>query len=861
MAQRHHCRSPRRLEMLRRSSALNGIEFLEVLDGEAVVARVEPGSLEAAPVPAEKMRQRTLMVRFVHELADAIDTGTVVLEGGVRLTNIRVQWAWPADRIPADHVFEEEGEAYREWADARPERTLVVRLASWGDFDTYRLCIRFASDAAAYAAGFDPRSLCIDFNFKVECPTALDCRVEHACPELTPPSPEIDYLEKDFEGFRRVMLDRLARTSPRWIDRNPGDLGITLVELLAYAADHLSYYQDAVATEAYLGTARQRISLRRHARSLDYFIDEGANARAWVTLEVDEAVEVLRGERFWTRVAEAPPAIAPGSELLELRTRAGVQVFEAIDGLRAIPAHNEIHVHTWEDDDDGPDGDCCLPRGATSASLARPDGTGGLELEVGDVIVLEEVHPRAGARTVDAQRRHAVRLTSVRPARDFLLDVKVLEVSWSEEDVLPFPFSLRRVLVGDRTVPTTVVRGNTVLVDHGETVGPIALPAVPDRGAKKYRPRLELGPLTHRRHVPAPDGASESLYDRSRGATDALQPRNGVFLPSIRVTRASALGEEIWTAARDLLSSGPNAREFVVEIDDSERARLRFGDGTHGRLPPEGEELRVIHRVGQGRIGNVGAEAIAHYLPTERSLAVPDDRQPWEVVTRVRNVLPARGGRDPQTATQIKRLVPGAFRHQRRAVTADDYARVVGEEPDVQRACATIRYTGSWSTVFVTIDRLGDLPVDDEGFRARILAKLESHRMAGYDVELEEPVRVPLDISMTVCVEPGHPRSRVQAALWAELGPRRFFHPDRFTLGQPVHLSQLVAAAMSVPGVRWVDLDPSRGPHRFHRLGQLPRGEYTAGKIEMGRTEVAQLAADPNHLERGRLELHLEGGL
>ena len=36
------------------------------------------------------------------------------------------------------------------------------------------------------------------------------------------------------------------------------DLGITLVELLAYVGDHLSYYQDAVATEAYLDTARQR---------------------------------------------------------------------------------------------------------------------------------------------------------------------------------------------------------------------------------------------------------------------------------------------------------------------------------------------------------------------------------------------------------------------------------------------------------------------------------------------------------------------------------------------------------------------------------------------------------------------------
>ena len=57
---------------------------------------------------------------------------------------------------------------------------------------------------------------------------------------------------------------------PGWTERHAADLGVALVEILAYVADHLSYRQDAVATEAYLGTARSRISLRRHARLVDY---------------------------------------------------------------------------------------------------------------------------------------------------------------------------------------------------------------------------------------------------------------------------------------------------------------------------------------------------------------------------------------------------------------------------------------------------------------------------------------------------------------------------------------------------------------------------------------------------------------
>ena len=67
---------------------------------------------------------------------------------------------------------------------------------------------------------------------------------------------------------------------PDWQETHAPDLGVALVELLAYAGDYLSYYQDAVATEAYLGTARQRISVRRHARLVDYRMHEGCNARA-----------------------------------------------------------------------------------------------------------------------------------------------------------------------------------------------------------------------------------------------------------------------------------------------------------------------------------------------------------------------------------------------------------------------------------------------------------------------------------------------------------------------------------------------------------------------------------------------------
>ena len=54
---------------------------------------------------------------------------------------------------------------------------------------------------------------------------------------------------------------------PHWKERSPADLMVTLSEALAFRADEIAYFQDAVATEAYLGTARQRVSVRRHEPS------------------------------------------------------------------------------------------------------------------------------------------------------------------------------------------------------------------------------------------------------------------------------------------------------------------------------------------------------------------------------------------------------------------------------------------------------------------------------------------------------------------------------------------------------------------------------------------------------------------
>ena len=830
------CEEPTRRIAVRDSPTLNGIDYLEVLDDDA-----PPGS----------PKQRTLLVHCFKPVP-ALGADNVRIEGGVRVTAIGVEWAFPAPAVPA--ALATPGELVFLAALVDADRVLVVRTDASGDFSTYRLSIVGGQSSPALTAAFDPQLSSAAFSFKVDCESEFDCRSIDTCRTPVVEGPQIDYVAKDFASFRRLMLDRMALLVPEWVERNPADITVALVELLAYAGDQLSYFQDAVATDAYLGTARQRISVRRHARLLDYPMHDGANARAWVHVTVEtDAIVLGAGTPLLTTTNTSRGALDPSR--LEAALSESALVFETVHDVTLWQAHNEIPFHTWADER------CCLPAGATRATLVDR-GHALAHLGPGDVLVFEERRDPDTGRTVDADpgHRHAVRLTEVAFREDPAAvedpsgpqALRVADVAWDALDALPFPLCLWDVADehGVRQ-PVSVAVGNVVLADHGRTVGE-DLAVVPDQG--RYRPVLSRGPVTQEGRV---EDAAGELVAIDPGAPAAAAVRLDVALvqPGVRVTDPASPGV-VWEPRRDLLGSDRFATELVVEVDDVGRAHLRFGDGRFGRLPPPGARLRAEYRVGNGVAGNVGAGAIAHAVTTE--LGIVD----------VRNPLPAAGGLEPERSQEVRLFAPQAFRRQERAVTEDDYAAVAQRHPEVQRAAATRRWTGSWYTVFLTVDRADGRPVDGP-FRDGLKAFMDRFRLAGYDLEIDAPRFVPLDIVLTVCTAPDHFRSAVKAALLTAFGTgtrpdgsRGFFHPDNLTFRQPVYLSQVVATATAVPGVESVDFDPTPPkPNRFQRWGELPRGEIAAGVIELGRLEIARLDNDPNRPENGRLDLVMKGGL
>jgi hypothetical protein len=895
----YFCCDPLRRNQLA-GTALNGIDYLEVLDHE--IEQSDPGN-----------RQKRLVLHFINDLAaNSLSEANVQIEGGERIQNIA---------------------AVAAALDGADTRALNVLLDKYGDFSIYTLRLVQNAQNPEPPVNIDPLFAAVDFSFKVDCPTEFDCQPRCDCPPAPRAEPEIDYLAKDYTSFRRLMLDRMSVLMPEWRERNAADMGVALVELLAYAGDHLSYQQDAVATEAYLGTARRRVSVRRHARLVDYAMHDGCNARAWVQVQVNADVASMpAGTQLFTRIPGQTPVL-PDDPIVRAQAH---EVFETMEAAALFEAHNEIHFYSWSDQR------CCLPKGASQATLQ-----GALvRLKAGDVLIFEEtIGPHSGrAEDADLAHRCAVRLSHVvtrdaagQPLADPLTGQAITQIFWADEDALPFALCISAQTDeahGAKFIDNvSVARGNIVLADHGDTVPREVLGTVPKAPLSKlapsscercdpkepvalpvrFRPKLKARPLTFAvmygsaplfGFTPAATDANDldshllpadlhdqfiaagvniaagaavqglrpiwSISDRSRafvvregqGKLNVYglpQPAAGLLrqeprraLPAAALRGKLNLDETGWTPVRDLLDSGAADPHFVVEIEDDGTARLRFGDGKLGLRPQASTAFDATYRVGNGAAGNVGAEAIAHLISADAALGV--------AVKAVRNPLAAAGGIEPETVTQVRAYAPEAFRTQERAVTEADYAAVTERHPGVQRAVATFRWTGSWHTVFITIDRVGGRAVDAD-FEDAVRAHVERYRMAGHDLEIDGPLYVSLEIEMHVCVDPEYFRADVKRDL-LELFSNRvlpdgrlgLFHPDHFTFAQTVYLSPLIAAAQAVPGVMSVQAT------KFQRQGQPSNKALSAGKLELGRLEIARCDNDPNFAERGVFHFSIGGG-
>lgn len=736
---------------------------------------------------------------------------------------------------------------------AGPANTLRLTVQPIGDYSTYMLALRDPAQRERPYPGIDPIFHAIEFKFRPGC-FNLNCAP--AFPKAPAPAqdPVIDYLAKDYDSFKHVLITAMRERVPDWAPTSEADLDQVLIDLVAADADELSDFQDRVANEGFLATTRKRVSLARHARLMDYHIHQGNQATTWLALNVGTDVVLGAGFGAWTGANWDDEGV----------------IFLSQEARSCFTWLNQLALYHW----DGlvP----ALERGTTEADLRLPsalDPT--LEADANQLrdllrsgavpylLVQQWLNPETGTvNGRDVHARQLLRLLEGNAAAESVFDPAASEwcvrVHWRAEDALARRYCFLVKCPGQPLQEQAALfHGNLVPIAQGRPHLTIFRP-----------PGSPLGTANTSTFM----ATSEAHYERSKWGVLCTIPESplayrktpvGGVTPPRTTLSVSVGGTNPWSEQSDLIESEADDEHFIVETDEYRVSRIRFGNDVNGRALPDGAVVTCTYQVGQGISGNVGADTIVGF-----------DAAAHPEVSAIWNPFDVTDGREPELAAEIVRRVPEAYRQrQRRAVTLEDYVKRAEELPAVAHAAARYAWTGSWRTVRIAIDPRGTAELSDT-VRRQVEVYLNAVRLIGEDLEIRPAQYVPLDIKLALCAHPQYWPADLDVVLQQEFsdgytpdGRPGFFHPDSWTFGQPLYASQLIGRALAVPGVERV---LSASLRRLHAVSGPSLVTITLNpedvpaalvdKLGVDSFEIIQVANDPDHLEKGRILFDIQGG-
>ena len=378
--------------------------------------------------------------------------------------------------------------------------------------------------------------------------------------------------------------------------------------------------------------------------------------------------------------------------------------------------------------------------------------------------------------------------------------------------------SLARPLDHAYALGDAILYGNVVEASHGEGAADEVLGGG-DPSAAPQRFELHRSPLAWLADASAP-----------RGVAPAVE----VFV-----------GGERWTRVETLAESDAQDRDYVIDIDDRERASVVFGDGTNGAAPPSGRSNIVArYRDGRGSGANV------------KALAIDTMPQATSFLERSFNPLAASGGADSEQPAPARRNAALRVHTLDRAVSVADYADLALGYAGVGKASAAIeregRGAGAQRLIVVTCMAAGGNELSTPQ-REALLDYLRSRSPEPERVRIRGCRVWPIRLALTVYVLPGFRQAAVQAALLAAFGNAGagYFAFEQRALGSELALSDVYALAEATAGVDHVLAT------LFHAEAEAPR---VADRIRLPADALAT-GGDATDAAVGRLSLQLIGGL
>lgn len=345
-----------------------------------------------------------------------------------------------------------------------------------------------------------------------------------------------------------------------------------------------------------------------------------------------------------------------------------------------------------------------------------------------------------------------------------------------------------------------------------------ALPVDPATNRKHYVGEIpvEEGRLVKDEILGASDGAPSQRFTlpRPRLILRSLGEGNRINKDIILITELGGVIEE-WTLQESLAFSREGQKDFVIEIDEEDRAAIVFSDS--GAIPPGGAVIRAAYRVGGGLRGNVAAHTVQ---------TIVDAPQLALLGAKVTNPKPATGGAERESIDHAALHAPAVFRSLKRAVTAEDYKALALDFKGVGKVRAEAT---NWNTVTLFVAPEGGGQVSDL-LKANLIAYFEDKRPLSTVVEVEDVDYVKIYVAAKVDVESYYSKEDIEEKVKEAAGRLLAFKNVDFA--ETVYLSKFYEAIEAIEGIKGVNIV------EFSRVRQIAPYIEASGKIELGSNEI-----------------------
>jgi predicted phage baseplate assembly protein len=266
-----------------------------------------------------------------------------------------------------------------------------------------------------------------------------------------------------------------------------------------------------------------------------------------------------------------------------------------------------------------------------------------------------------------------------------------------------------------------------------------------------------------------------------------------------------------WTRVDDFFGSQPDDEHYVLDRTDG---RIRFGDGSNGRIPvanvnnPAANVVAREYRFGGGRRGNVAAGSLKTMLTTVSGI---DENG-------VTNLQAAGSGRDEETLEQAKLRAPQSLKNKCRAVTGEDFESLARQAANIRRAKALPLFHPSFPgvevpgavTVIVVPDSDAPNPIPSDGTRQTVCAYLNQRRLLTTEVFVIAPTYRLVEVRVEATADGNADLLELSEGIESAL--LDYFHPLRggeqkngWPFGETIFYSRVYQQVFTLPGLQSIE--------------------------------------------------------